>query len=270
MRSGTPLSNISPRINLSIIKTIAYSILFNPLLWILIVFILSKVVSGVKLKSYLVRLSLLLLVVFTSKPLSNLVIKTIEYPCHNYFDDHGSFDIAILLTGFGSSGSGRPNSENLYYVNTTANRLTQTIELFSMNMFEYLIISGTNPHSPDVLSKAQATKELFVKLGFNSDLIFTEELSTNTYESIRESQNLLEYKGMDKCRIALVTSAIHMPRAYRCAKNLGLEVTPIAVDYRQLDSSWNLGKFIPSHDALVDWKLIITELVKRGYYRMRE
>jgi uncharacterized SAM-binding protein YcdF (DUF218 family) len=65
----------------------------------------------------------------------------------------------------------------------------------------------------------------------------------------------------------LITSASHMPRSYYTFKRQGLILEPIIVDY-QTGSSPTFWINFDIRKGLVNWKLILHEIVGISYYKI--
>ena len=78
--------------------------------------------------------------------------------------------------------------------------------------------------------------DLLTAIGVPRDALWTETLSRNTHENAVRTQAMLESQGINS--IILVTSAMHMPRAYRVFAKTDLNVIPIPADYLVTREDW--------------------------------
>ena len=68
----------------------------------------------------------------------------------------------------------------------------------------------------------------------------------------------------------MITSATHMKRAMACFEAQNFKLTPYHTDYQSTTSSLEIQHYLwPTMHAVVDWDVIIKELVGRQVYRMK-
>jgi uncharacterized SAM-binding protein YcdF (DUF218 family) len=79
--------------------------------------------------------------------------------------------------------------------------------------------------------------DILVMMGVPRKSILLESGSRNTYENAIETRALLEQ--LEAGHVILVTSALHMPRAYRVFTHAGLDVTPAPADYLGSEEDWH-------------------------------
>ena len=96
----------------------------------------------------------------------------------------------------------------------------------------YIPWLGTREGSP-----AENMALVLARLGIPDEVQIIETKSQNTYENALYTKEILNQLGIT--RILLVTSALHMPRAYAVFKNLGLEVIPAPTDYTVTQGDWD-------------------------------
>ena len=73
-------------------------------------------------------------------------------------------------------------------------------------------------------------------MGIPDEAIWREDQSRNTRENAIYSREFLQQKDID--RIALVTSASHMPRALALFEAQGFDVVPMPTDYQVTEAGW--------------------------------
>ena len=78
--------------------------------------------------------------------------------------------------------------------------------------------------------------DILTAIGIPREAIWIEPASRNTHENAIETEALLERHGITN--IILVTSALHMPRAYRIFAKTDLDVTPVPADYLVTRQDW--------------------------------
>jgi uncharacterized SAM-binding protein YcdF (DUF218 family) len=107
-----------------------------------------------------------------------------------------------------------------------------------------VLVSGGNAEpGAQRYNSAEVMSEFLVRLGVDSRDLVVENRSRTTYENAVESGKLLAARGIH--RIALVTTAAHLPRAAACFRRQGFDVFPCGCHYRANDFRWSVGLFIP-------------------------
>lgn len=125
-----------------------------------------------------------------------------------------------------------------------------------------VILSGGSP--PGRLPEAEVMKQLMEELGADREKIFTEVRSRDTYENALYVKELCKEKSFK--RVALVTSAYHMPRAVEAFQRVGLEVVPYPTDFKQ-DRKYNFYSFLPRMSVLSDSYKALREHLGMLVYR---
>jgi uncharacterized SAM-binding protein YcdF (DUF218 family) len=121
-----------------------------------------------------------------------------------------------------------------------------------------VLASSGNPYGPP---EAPAMADALRELGVQPRWI--ESASRTTAENAVESAKLLG----ERKRIALVTTAWHMPRARRAFQAAGFEVLPAPTAYIGRVESTLLG-FLPSAEGLQHSRIALREYLGMAYYRL--
>lgn len=110
-------------------------------------------------------------------------------------------------------------------------RLDKAAECYFQNPQTLLIVSGGKGEG-ETLSEAEGMKRYLVSLGIPEERILQEETSTNTFENIRFSRELLEKThpelNLKALNIGIVTNGFHVFRGVLLAKDAGLNPVGIA------------------------------------------
>ena len=108
-----------------------------------------------------------------------------------------------------------------------------------------------------------------MKLGIPSEDIKIEEESRNTYENAMYIKKEIENEGVTN--IALITSAIHMPRSmYIFKKTLnGINIIPIKCDYLTNEKYSFIENFLPNYNNLMNTNSTLWEYVGIVYYKLK-
>ncbi|MGH9904552.1 MAG: YdcF family protein, partial [Pyrinomonadaceae bacterium] len=97
---------------------------------------------------------------------------------------------------------------------SNASRIWAAARLYHAGVAPQIIVSGGSFPRADgkmPVSEAESIRPVLQELGVPFDAILLEPRSLNTRENAQESRHLIE----DQAKVALVTSAFHMPRAMR-------------------------------------------------------
>lgn len=134
-----------------------------------------------------------------------------------------------------------------------ADRTWYAARLYHRGVAPKIIVSGGSfmPQAGVATTEAEAMRRFLIDLGVPSEAIVSEGKSLNTIQNIRNVQAMV-----GEGRVALVTSAYHMPRALQIARQAGLDVGAFPTDWRlpaALRPSWE--NWIPSIGAMA-WSAI--------------
>ena len=225
----------------------------------IIFFIESK-----KLIIFFSKIFLILFLFFGYSPLSNFLLCKLEdyiqpskYPIPQL--------TGVIVLG-GSFETGLQSKErNQVFLNSSAERLTKTLEIYKKNPRILILFSGfSNEFKPQGWSESDIAKKFFIEQGVRIDNLIFENQSRNTFENIKYSKDIIaNYKGT----WGLITSASHMPRSFFTFKKQGLILEPISVDYKTGTSRTFWINFDIS-SGLTNWNIIFHELIGITYYKV--
>lgn len=152
---------------------------------------------------------------------------------------------AIVLLG----GGVRPPEQagQLPELEAAADRVWHAARLFHAGVAPRVVASGGSNAAVSASSEAQAMQQLLRDLGVPAGAVVLEEYSRNTRQNAEFTAQLLLPQGVR--RIALVTSALHMPRAVGLFQAQGFEVIPAATDH-EARRRFAAVDWLPSADAL--------------------
>jgi uncharacterized SAM-binding protein YcdF (DUF218 family) len=144
-------------------------------------------------------------------------------------------DVIVVLGG-GTRARAFPRTAN--EINEAGDRLLCAARLYQQGAAPRILLSGGNVPwlGPASTPEAEAMADILVAIGVPRDAIWTEPASRNTHENAVETQAFLESQGIDD--VILVTSALHMPRAYGVFAKTDLDVTPVPADYLVTQADW--------------------------------
>lgn len=132
-----------------------------------------------------------------------------------------------------------------------------------------LIVSGGPLDSTPGPSMAETMGAFLVTLGVPEEDLVLEEEALSGFENAAYCAQLLEQRGIT--RVLLVTSAIHMPRAVRCFRAQGVDITPSASDHLTRPR-WPIptpASFWPNAIAAQKFQAAAREWIGLVWYRVR-
>lgn len=130
-----------------------------------------------------------------------------------------------------------------------ADRVWYSARLYHRGVARRIIVSGGSllpDNSDPAKTEAEAMRRFLVDLGVPSEAIVSEGSSKNTLENIRNVRQMV-----GEARVALVTSAFHMPRALKLARQANLNVGAFPTDWHLPEAarpSWE--NWVPSVAAM--------------------
>jgi uncharacterized SAM-binding protein YcdF (DUF218 family) len=166
---------------------------------------------------------------------------------------------AIVVLG-GSIAPAAPPYTMEPELNDASDRIWQAARMFKAGAAPRIIVTGgsfVEQQGGPATTEAEAMRRFLVDLGVPSDAIVSEGKALNTIENIRNVRELVK-----EGRVAIVTSAFHVPRAARLARQGGLDFAIFGVDWSVPDDAiawWEA--WLPSVTALGEANLAIKELV---------
>jgi uncharacterized SAM-binding protein YcdF (DUF218 family) len=164
---------------------------------------------------------------------------------------------AILLLG-GATRPALPPRE-FPELNEASDRMFYAARLFHAGKAPFVLVSGGG-----AAEQTEAGNLAFVleALGVPADAIVREEESRNTYENCVEARRILDARGARD--VLLVTSALHMPRAFATCRSAGLAVRAAPTDYYAAPSDTRGDTLVPDAEALMLTHLALRE--RLGYW----
>lgn len=185
---------------------------------------------------------------------------------------------AILILGGTGNAAYRSNGLIIDY-GESVDRLLYGAQLYREGLAPRVIVSGgtwpfisikditASPLISNIYPPAESVimRDLLIRLGVPSSAIIEEKNSTTTRENLRFTAQLLQEQGIvpEQQRLALVTSAAHMPRAMMNAEREGMKVAAYPTDWESVSGdyprAWVL--LMPSADSLNRSQKCLKELL---------
>jgi uncharacterized SAM-binding protein YcdF (DUF218 family) len=199
-------------------------------------------------------------VILAFPPVSDLLTKHLEDQARAaaLSSPRCCFD-AIVVLGGGITPA-LPPARTFPDLTESADRLWLAARLFRDGVAPRVIVSGGGFMARDgepATTEAAAMRLFLLDLGVPPDAIVPEDRSINTIENIRNVHRII-----GDGRVALVTSAYHMPRALRIAAHEKLAVAAFPTDYRALPQARPFWEdWIPTVEALSISTIALKEIL---------
>lgn len=211
-----------------------------------------------------------LLWTFGATPLPTVLLASLERP---YLDQSltnaPKADAILVLGGFLNDSAPDPLR---FEVTGAFDRVLSGIELARRGLATNLVVAGSaNPDLPHARTEGQAVIEWIGKWGMLPAGVSVIPLPAcqNTREEAQRTWDLARTRQWK--HIVLVTSAFHLRRATPALRSTGLEVTPVACDFRAARTNPILPGYsiFPSVDNLQLATLYLHEEVSWQFYHFR-
>lgn len=209
-------------------------------------------------KKFLLGIVLFLLWFFSSFPVAQLLVRSLEanYPPISA-KKAPRVDAIVVLGGMVNHMSVHKNRVEIL---GSGERLTDAILLYREGKADKILFTGgSGVLFYDKTSEAAGAKQFITNFGVPEENILIESRSRNTRENALYSAKILKRKGYQK--ILLITSAFHMRRAESLFRRQGIKVIPFPTDYRSMEFGWFWDVFVPSDHSLATSSIVIKEWV---------
>lgn len=233
--------------------------LIVPFVWVTILLLLSWILKNPRTRKRLRIAALVISIVFTNPYLyRTLVMAWQPKPVH--LAAGKTYSAGILLGGL--SGYDKYNRG---YFDDHADRFIATANLYHKGIIHKIIVSGgTGKLNQSEPAEAFFLKTQLIDNGIKESDILIESESRNTFENALFSKHLIESSNIPSPFI-LITSAIHMPRAEKVFKKVGINVITYPCDYKVVETNVSIFDFIiPNLNVMNEWSFFIKEII--GYW----
>jgi uncharacterized SAM-binding protein YcdF (DUF218 family) len=241
-------------------------VILTPLAWSVALIGLGAFGRGSSLrKRGLAAAGLVVLLFFSLEPVANALLRSLEDPPLRTYRAEVTYDVVILLGGLVEDRVEATWGQRAF--NEDNERLLETFDLLRRGRARCAIASGgpVNASRAQVV-EARSLAEQLIAWGIEPDRVIVEDHARNTYENAIDSSAIV--RAHDWKEVLLVTSAFHMPRAYGCFREVGLDVDTLPVDFRSYKSPYS-GELIPRAEYLERSSTAIREWFGRVVYRLR-
>lgn len=233
-----------------------FAFVAEPLTYIILAFCLAIFLPA-KLKK--VRLSCAIvaigLTLFFTNPMIYSSAERVWAPPHQHSNDTTHYDWGVVLGGFGHYDS----ESGMIDYQRAIDRLFSAVRYYRCGRIDKIVITG------DGLTTDSATfyREMEHIFHIPSHDIIREPLAKSTRQNAQCTAQLL--KQYNNPRIAVFTSAIHIPRTRLTFQQEGVEATFIPCDYRSRNSNPYI-MWMPNFKVLNDWSELCHEWIGYAAY----
>lgn len=240
--------------------------LLSPLAWLFLAALLAPVAW--RLKSRLlagVCVAVAVVAFAASTPLlANLLVRKLEHAVAEVPQcDVAPPGTVVVLAG----GVDRPPRDRMDFAvmdQASKRRMERGVQYWRERAGRRMVIAG-GALGRGRVARADLMVEYALWLGLPPDALRTERHSANTHQNARELSRL---EPSVPRRIALVTSAVHMPRARMEFRSFGFDVCPLATDRRAVRAR-GLDALLPRVSAIVKTQMALHEFAGIAYFQWR-
>lgn len=235
--------------------------LLSPLTWLIAA---SLVLLGARRRWLrLPAIALATLALVATTPLgANALVRLVEIDAGDPASCAAPLPEAIVVLGGGFDGDPQGADDVVALSAPSLRRLLAGAAAFARDRTARLYIAGA---ADERVPESRVLAALAERLGVPAAAITTEQTSMTTWEN---AEHLRALPQPPPTRIALVSSALHLPRALVAFRAAGFDACAIASD-----SAWvpprGLGYFLPRTSALRKADAAIHEIVGMLVYRWR-
>jgi uncharacterized SAM-binding protein YcdF (DUF218 family) len=172
--------------------------------------------------------ALAILCVFSTEPVANAILGSLEASATKTMRDDVTYDAVIVLGGLVDEDANEAWGDRNYA--HAVERLHAGFELLRAGRAKYAILSGGVGRAGQRLTEADVLAEQLAEWGIDSDRLVREGTSRNTHENAVECGKIARERSWT--RLVVVTSAMHMVRAAGCFRAEGLAFDTLPVDHR--------------------------------------
>jgi uncharacterized SAM-binding protein YcdF (DUF218 family) len=251
-----------------VVSALARGIPLSPLLIVLVIVVAAILVARARRRAALILLGTLavLLCALSLPVVSGLLLGTLENRVPPLGEPIPAVDGIVVLGG--GLRMGAPDEGGQPSLTATAEKRLVAGYLLYERLGVHIYVSGGKPwRGAQAPSEADVAARLLERLGAPSAAIVIEGGSDTTWDNARLLAPLLAAHGAR--RVALVTSAVHMPRALIAFRRAGIDVVPAPTDYLTQTRSTIFIGWLPSFEALRESFLVLEEYCGAAVYALR-
>lgn len=239
------------------------ALFLRPLVWIFLLFLFALLAKNASRKKLAFRAAFGLLIFFTNPFIIATLLKAYEAKPTQLLPSQ-KFNTGILLGGLVSYSPG----DHTGYFNNASDRFIETALLYKQGRINNIIVAAGNGYiTENNFNEAGFIKVHLIELGVPAERIYTDSLSRNTLENAANTKRLSDSVHLTGPYL-LISSAMHLPRAAKVFRKLGINPTIYPCDFLSRGAANNFLEdyLLPSSAALSRWDNLIKEVAGTMVY----
>jgi uncharacterized SAM-binding protein YcdF (DUF218 family) len=249
-----------------VLAAVFTTLILSPLVFVILgaVVVLLLGIDRRRAAMALLSTGLLVMLVLSTGPVANLLLRPLESRYPPIAVDPPPVG-AIVVLGAGVV-DGAPDEGGSAALSDEATRRV----IYGLRLYRGLgvpiVVSGGRVWGKGE-TEADVSAALLARLGVPEGIVVKEGGSRTTWENARRVAQILSQRGIT--RVALVTSAYHMPRAMLAFSRAGVTCVAAPTDYRVSKGRASLAEALPSFSALGQSFTSLREYLGIAQYRVR-
>ncbi len=242
-------------------------LLLQPDLWIAGLTVAALISSVRRRETWSRRLlatAVAMLFVFGTRPVNELLLRPLE---RRYPPVAGALERHDAIVVLGGGARWEPGIRRGTVLGTPGvDRLVRGLELLGDDVASMMVVAGgiADPEGKNP-GEGETMREIALSIGADPARVQVDARSRTTSENAAEVARMLP----PGAKVALVSSAVHLPRAAALFRKRGLTVTPVPADYLAPERDWGVGDLLlPRAGRLVTSEAAIHEYVGIAAYRI--
>jgi uncharacterized SAM-binding protein YcdF (DUF218 family) len=232
----------------------------------IVLWLLMRLVGWRRLAGVTLGLAIFQTLVLSFPPVSGLLMRQLEAKARVLVAGNQPCCYEALVVLGGGIAPAVPPYTMEPELTDASDRIWLAARMFHAGAAPKIIVSGGSfieQQGGPATTEAEAMRRFLLALGVPNDVIVSEGKALNTIENIHNVRELVK-----DGRVAIITSAFHIPRAAKLAKRAGLNFAIFGVDWGVPDDAivwWDY--WMPSVGALGESSMAIKELVAINFDR---
>ena len=231
----------------------------HPFVWVVLLLLAAWITRNPSRRKKLLRLTLFVFLFFSNTYIPRNIWYRYQWP-YDEMKPGEKYTAGILLGGFVSYDE----TSNRSFFNHSSDRFIQAARLYKQGHIAKIIMTGGNALFIDnrEYNEADFVIKNLVELGIPAADIIAEKKAKNTIENSVFSRRLLDSAHIPGPYV-LITSAVHMPRAYKIFTSAGIKIRPYPCDYQVVayDTRFSWQSIVPSSAGFEMWNILLKEAV---------
>jgi uncharacterized SAM-binding protein YcdF (DUF218 family) len=247
-----------------VLSAVITALLLSPVVFVLALAaaVVLTVLQRRRASIWLLSVTLVVLLAFSTGPVRSLLMRPLEYRYPPFPVAPPSVGAVVVLGGGVIDGAPDEGGSAALSEEATK-RVVYGLRLYR-SLGVPIVVSGGRVWNRAGESEADTAATLLARLGVPEGIVIREGKSRTTWENARNVAQVLARRGI--VRVALVTSAYHMPRAMLAFTRAGVTCVAAPTDYRPLLRS---ADFLPNFTALGASFTALREYAGIIQYRLR-